>query len=160
MATGQQVFKLVASDAAEHDMFGLSVAVSGNLAIVGAPGDDDDGAVSGSAYLFDVTTGQQLFKLTASDALGDRIFGTSVAISGNRAIVGAPGNGIGVHYGSAYVFDVTTGQELFKLTAPDLNPPFFHDNFGGSVAISGNTVIVGDLEDDNDAGVASGGIPV
>jgi hypothetical protein len=155
VATGQQAFKLTASDAAEHDIFGLSVAISGNLGIVGAPGDDDGGDASGSAYLFNVVTGQQLFKLTASDARGGRIFGTSVAISGNRAIVGAPWNDVGVHLGSAYLFDVTTGQEQFKLTAPDANPPFFHDKFGSSVAIGGNTAIVGDPLD-NDAGVASG----
>jgi hypothetical protein len=82
--------KLTASDAAADDRFG-SVAISDNMALVGANGNDDDGSDSGSAYLFDVTTGNQLAKLTASDAAAGDLFGRSVAISGNTALVGATG---------------------------------------------------------------------
>ncbi len=60
--------KLTASDAAAGDVFGHLVAISGTTALVGAHGNDDAGSESGSAYLFDVATGVQLFKLTASDA--------------------------------------------------------------------------------------------
>lgn len=147
---GDELFKLTASDAATDDQFGWSIGVSGNTAIVGAEGDDDAGDRSGSAYLFDVTTGQELRKLIASDAAADATFGRSVAISGNVAIVGAQRHNNTA--GAAYLFDVTTGQELFKLTASDAMPDKF---FGGSVAISGNTAIVGASSDDH-AGSGSG----
>jgi len=127
---GDELFKLTASDAAANDVFGSSVAISGNTAVIGAPYDN-----SGSAYLFDVTTGQQLRKLTTSDVDEDD-FGASVAINDNKALVGAKGYGSE----SAYLFDVTTGNELFKLTAFDTA---LGDGFGNSVAISGNTAIIG-----------------
>jgi len=141
VTTGNQLFKLTASDASRYDWFGTSVAISGNTAIVGKTGGDDGGSLSGSAYLFDVTTGNQLLKLTASDAAPEDRFGTSVAIGGNTAIVGAQHNDdSGSDSGSAYLFDVTTGNQLFKLTASDAAEG---DRFGTSVAISGNTAIVG-----------------
>jgi hypothetical protein len=74
-------------------------------AIVGTHKDDAGGMDSGSAYLFDTTTGQQLFKLTASDAAAEDFFGTSIAISGAAFIAGAVGaDAAGVDSGSAYVF--------------------------------------------------------
>jgi hypothetical protein len=60
------VAKLTASDGAAQDGFGFSVAIDGNTVVVGAREDEDIGAHSGSAYLFD-TNGQQTAKLTASD---------------------------------------------------------------------------------------------
>ena len=153
--TGAQVSKLTAADAAANDRFGISVDISGNTAIVGSQLDDDAGSRSGSAYLFNATTGAQLFKLTADDAgSGDR-FGTSVAIDGTTAIVGSiRDDDKGSDAGAAYVFDVTTGNQLFKLTAGDGDTS---DNFGTSVAISGNFAIVGSPFEDTqgvDAGAA------
>ena len=87
--------KLNASDG--KACFGRSVAISGNTAIVGAQGVDYGGDTDGRAYVFDVTAGTQLFKLTPSDGAG--YFGNSVAISGDTAIVGAPGNS------SAYLYN-------------------------------------------------------
>lgn len=151
VTTGKQLFKLTASDGAANDNFGISVMISGNTAIVGAPYDDDAGNASGSAYLFDVTTGDQLMKLTADDAAAADIFGRSVAISGNTAIVGAHGdNDAGNSSGSVYLFDVTTGEQLVKLSASDGTE---RDYFGFSVAISGNRAIAGAYGDD----VANGG---
>ena len=121
--TGDPLTKLTASDAADDDWFGWSVAADGNTAIVGAIGDADAGLFTGSAYLFDLTTSDELFKLTASDGADDDFFGFSVAISGNIAIIGAPGDeDAGVQSGSAYLFDMTTGDELAKLTASDAAP--------------------------------------
>ena len=150
VATARRLFKLTAFDGDENDTFGWSVAISGTTAIVGARWDDDDGFNSGSAYLFDTTTGQQLRKLTASDAAEDDRFGWSVAISGSIAVIGAPGDDNS--RGSAYVFDTTTGRQLFKLTASDA---VIVDRFGWSVAISGTTAIVG-APFNSDAGSASG----
>ena len=133
--TGNQISKLTANDAMRGDYFGESVGISGNTAIVGAYADDDAGVESGSAYLFDVTTGNQLRKLTADDATTLDFFGFSVGISGNTAIVGAAADDhAGIFSGSAYLFDVTTGNQLFKLTASDAA----QDNrFGYSADISG-----------------------
>ena len=152
--TGAELHKLTASDGAVGDQFGESVAISGNYAIVGAAKNDDDGTNSGSAYIFDVTTGNQLHKLTASDGAETDYFGYSVAISGNYAIVAAKyKDDNGSNSGSAYIFDVTTGNQLHKLTASDGAES---DYFGYSVAISGNYAIVGANGDDNDNGIDSG----
>ena len=145
--------KLTADDGAAFDDFGSSVALFGTTALVGARFDDDNGADSGSAYLFDTTTGTQLHKLTASDgAAGDR-FGLRVALSGSTALVGASADDDnGVNSGSAYLFDTTTGTQLRKLTAPD---GAALDSFGGFVALSGTTALVGAVGDDEN-GIATG----
>ena len=151
-ASGRQIAKLTASDGAAGDRFGRSVAISGTTAIVGAYLDDDNGSGSGSAYLFDITTGRQIAKLTASDGAAFDVFGHSVAISGTTAIVGAfQDDDNGSSSGSAYLFDITTGQQIAKLTAPD---GAANDNFGLFVAISGTTAIVGARGDDDNGGTS------
>src|SRR5690606_29767164 len=85
--------KVLAYDRAVGDQFGTSVSRSGNSALVGALRDDDNGADSGSAYLYqyDPSSGTWMeTKLTASDGAADDLFGISVSLSGNRALVGAP----------------------------------------------------------------------
>ncbi len=111
---GDQLAKLLADDGAAFDNFGVSVAISGTTAIVGALLDDDNGANSGSAYLFETATGWQTAKLLPDDGATGDGFGYSVAISGppgNKvAMVGAPGdNDNGFDSGSAYLFDTTPG---------------------------------------------------
>ncbi|MFK7758408.1 MAG: hypothetical protein AB8C13_00500 [Phycisphaerales bacterium] len=151
--TGQELFRFVASDASASDQFGSTVAISGSIAVVGAAGNDEGGSLSGSAYVFDTITGQQLFKLTASDAVAFDLFGQSVAVSGTLAIIGAAGNDdAGSSSGSAYIFDTTTGQQLLKIAAIDAAEV---NQFGYSVAISGNRAVVGSIGDD-DAGMNSG----
>ena len=96
-----------------NDQFGYSVSVDGNLALVGAVGEDDaDGTRSGKAYIFDVTTGSLLHTLHNPNAYGtsaDDEFGEAVAISGNYAIVGAYGEGDagGTYSGKAYVYQIS-----------------------------------------------------
>lgn len=148
--------RLIAADGELHDKFGHSVAISGDTAIIGAYQDDDHGSSSGSAYIFvrDPATSNwsEQAKLTATDAASDDDFGLSVAISGNTAIVSAKVN---VNNGAAYIFerDPATGvwTEL-KLLASD---GAAGDHFGSSVAISGDTIIVGAIGDD-DNGSSSG----
>ena len=89
---GDQLFKLLPNDGWPSDSFGWSVAVSGTTAIVGASSHDENGTDSGSAYLFDTTTGQQIVELLADDGAPHDHFGFSVAISGTTAIVGAAGD--------------------------------------------------------------------
>jgi hypothetical protein len=150
--TGQQLFKLLPLDGMFGDEFGISVGVSGDTAIVGSHQDDDNGNFSGSAYLFDTTTGLQVDKLLPEDGQTSDLFGRSVSISGATAIVGAHnrgGNG-----GTAYLFDINTGEQLFQLFAGDQTGT---EVFGWSVAISGVTAIVsahGDIENGGHAGAA------
>lgn len=139
--TGKQLFKLLPNDGNVVDFFGQAVAICGTIAIVGAPWDDDNGSASGSAYLFDTNTGQQIFKLLPDDGVGGDFFGESVAISGTTAIVGAWAHDESASdSGAAYLFDTTTGQQRFKLLP---NDGAFRDTFGKSVAINGTTAIVG-----------------
>ena len=146
-ATGEQIAKLLPDDGAEGDFFGISVAVSGATAIVGAYTNDDNGTNSGAAYLFDATTGAQIAKLLPNDGATDDFFGISVAISGTTAIVGADGvDDNGSVSGAAYLFDTTTGQQIAKLLPDD---GAAYDHFGISVAISGATAIVGANQDDD-----------
>ena len=150
--TGQQMFKFTPADGAAGDRLGRTIGLSGNTAIVGSLLDDDNGTDSGSAYLFDVTTGTQIAKLLPGDGAEYRGFGISVAIDGPTAIVGSNDIVNGNNSGSAYVFDLPTGQELFKLLPADGEES---DYFGDSVAISGSDVVVGAWHD-NDNGAASG----
>ncbi len=148
VTTGQQLFKLTADDAAEDDQFGYSVSINGDAAVVGARGDNNK---EGSAYLFDVTTGRQLFKLTADDTAEDDWFGHSVSINGDIAIVGAPFHVSRVNYGSVYVFDATTGEQIHKLTD---NNSTEAGAFGYSISIDGDIAIIGELIDGARAGEA------
>jgi hypothetical protein len=149
--------KITASDAAAYDNFGVSVAISGDTAIVGARYDDDAGDRSGSAYIFvrNGTSWTQQAKLAASDTAAGDEFGLSVAVSGDTAIVGARyDDDAGDRSGSAYIFvrNGTSWTQQAKLTASDAAAG---NEFGVSVAISGEVAIVGAWRDD-DAGDASG----
>ena len=104
-----QSAKLVPSDGAASDYLGYEkgVAISGDVAVVGAYRDDDDGTESGSAYIFryDGTSWSQTEKLTANDAASSDRFGYSVAISCDTVVVGANQNDDnGTDSGSAYVY--------------------------------------------------------
>jgi alpha-tubulin suppressor-like RCC1 family protein len=145
----------------DSDVFGFSVAISGNYCIVGAYMEDDTtGTESGKAYIFDVTTGALLRTLSDPNAYGtsDDYFGHSVAISGNYCIVGAfrEDDAGGTDSGKAYIFNVTTGSLLFTLDNPNAYGTSSDDYFGRAVAISGNYCIVGAYLEDNAIGTASG----
>jgi outer membrane protein assembly factor BamB len=149
VVTGQQLHKLTALDAAAGDWFGISVGVSGDKALVGAYQDDPMGNNSGSAYLFDVTTGSQVRKLMPADGSANDNFGISVGIDGTRAVVGAYQDD---NRGSAYIFDANTGQQLSKFSPADLASSAY---FGGDLAISGDLVVVAANSDD-ESGLFSG----
>lgn len=143
-----------ASDAATDDIFGGSVSISGDYAIVGATGNDDGGSASGSAYIFIRTgtnTWSQQAKLPASDAAAVDYFGESVSISGDYAIVGAPYNDdAGNASGSAYSFvrSGTSWSQQAKIQASDAAA---EDQFGVRVAIDGAYAIVGAWLEDTGA---------
>ena len=145
-----------------NDYFGSTVAISGNYCIVGAFAEDDSGGSdSGKAYIFDVTTGSLLRTLNNPNAFGtstNDYFGSTVAISGNYCIVGtfAEDDSDGSSSGKAYIFDVTTGALLQTLNNPNAYSTSANDNFGYSVAISGNYCIVGAYAEDDSGGSSSG----
>jgi len=152
-ATGQQLHKLVPSDGSQGDLFGCSVSMDGGQALIGARYDDVFSLGSGSAYLFDAGTGQELLKLTPSYGYSIDEFGYSVSLGGGRALVGAPyANKAATDSGAAYVFDATTGQQLHELTPTDGE---YSDHFGSAVALDGNLALVG-TPDDDDNGYDSG----
>ena len=142
-----EVAKLTAADAAAGDLFGISVALHGDTALVGARLDDDGGAQSGSAYLFERDQGGannwgEVNKLTAAGAGGGEWFGQSVALESDRAVVGALDLAA---TGSAHVFERDHGGagnwgEVVRLTPSD---GVAGDQFGFTVALSGDAVAVG-----------------
>jgi hypothetical protein len=141
--TGQQLARLLPDDGDPGDRFGFSVAIHGARALIGAPGDSTPEFRAGSVYVFDAQSGAQLSKLTASDGAIWHEFGTSVAIDGDRGLIGAPYAGGGS--GAAYLFDLTTGSQLSVLRA---NDGAVEDLFGASVAMHGTTALVGAPWDD------------
>jgi len=148
---GTQLAKIKASDGAAFDYFGTSVAVGSGRIVVGATNDDDLGAESGSAYIFNLS-GTQLAKIKASDGAADDNFGNSVAIGSGRIVVGAwLDDDLGSASGSAYIFDLS-GTQLAKIKASD---GAASDYFGISVAIGSGRIVVGAYGDD-DSGSDSG----
>ena len=123
---------LVLQDTTVLSSQGWSIDTSGNLAIVGAPYDS-----GGYALVYNIETGEQLYRLQANDTVLNDHFGFSVAIDGNRAIIGARGDDSA--RGSAYVFDLSTGQQIRKLTAANR---VSNTQFGLSVDISGDLAVV------------------
>jgi hypothetical protein len=145
---GNELTKLTASDGMASDRFGIGVAVSGDTAIVGAPIED---AQLGAAYVYVRVGGAWIeqAKLVASDRLTSHKFGYSVALSGDTAVIGSTTAAVATspHHthplpGSAHVFERAgdTWIERAKLTASD---GAYGDDFGFSVAISDDTVLVG-----------------
>lgn len=148
-----QVAKLTADDGMSADLFGTSVAVSGDMAIVGAVYADVDGhSAQGAAYVFYRDRGGpgawgQVTKLTADDGMAVDLFGQSISVSGDVAVVGAVGADVGGNsdQGAAYVFyrdrnGPDAWGQVAKLTASD---GAAGDNFGVSVSVSGDTAVVG-----------------
>ncbi len=165
----EQVNKIVASDRESADEFGKSVSISGDYAIVGAHNEDEDAGggntliAAGSSYIFynNAGTWVQVNKIVASDRESADEFGTSVSISGDYAIVGAPfenedasgGNSIS-NSGSAYVFYNNSGtwEQVDKIVASDRASS---DYFGFSVSISGDYAIIGAYQEDHDVSGAN-----
>lgn len=153
-----QEAKLLPSNGSEEDFFGLAVAISGDVAIVGAAQDSDKGNNSGAAYIFrfDGENWNEEAKLVSSEGEYGDLFGRPVDISGDVVIVGANSddNNNGVHSGAAYIyrFDGNSWIEETKLVASDGE---YADGFGFSVSIDNDTAVVGAWHDD-DSGWQSG----
>ena len=155
--TGQQLLKLVPDDGETYDLFGYSVAIQGDTALIGSYWDDDNGERAGSAYLFDLTTGALLHKLLAEDGAAFDSFGITVALTGDLALVSSyHDDDNGEDSGSVYVFDVNSGTQLYKLYPDD---PQVGQSFGGPVAAENNIAVFGAVGDDTN-GTMSGAVYV
>jgi len=144
--TGDQLFKLTANDAHMGQSFGTAVAIQGDLAIVGALGDNENGNQSGAVYVFNVATGAQIAKLTPSNAAPGQQFGRSVAISGEIVMVGASGVDAGSPNGAAYFFNFVPntpdyGEQIDKLDV--CMQPQTNDQLGVEVALNEHIAMVG-----------------
>ena len=133
--------KLLASDGADWDLFGISIAVDGDTTVIGAEEDDDNGEESGSAYVFTRAGGVWIeqAKLLPDDGAAEDFFGGSVTLDGDTAVIGAAG--------AAYVFTQTGGvwTEQVKLVPSD---GAVQEGF--SVSLDGDSVVIGvQLDDDN-----------
>ncbi len=141
-----QHVKLTAGDRKGGDQLGYAVAISGNEIIAGAPLQDAGGRSSGAAYIFQKSEESgwvESSKLSDGETASEDQFGTSVAISGNIAVSGAQqGDDIAPNAGAAYIFERNRilWLQRGKLTAEDGKAG---DMFGNSVAISGETILVG-----------------
>ena len=145
------------SDADFEDAFGDAIAIDGTLMIVGAPGDSDNGGLSGSAYLFDTAAGAELAKLTPADGAALDEFGFSVDLdaAAGIAIVGARRrDGL---TGVAFLFDITDPANPVELATLASSDRMSGDMFGFDVAVEGATALVGAIFNDEagfDAGAA------
>jgi len=154
---------LAMTDADDFEVYENEVAIDGDTFVVGARRDDDNGLDSGSAIVYTRTETQpngsaswtEQAKLTPSDGATRDLFGNAVAIDGDTIVVGCYLDGDkGFHSGSVYVFTLmgTTWAEQAKLVPQD---GAANNQFGGSVAIDGDTIVVGAAEDDTN-GMSSG----
>ena len=134
------------------ELFGSAVALSGDRALIGAHGSEEKGRDSGVAYIFQRVNGEwkEEAKLVPVDGNCGYYFGLDVALSGDTAIIGSP---FGSYSGSVYVFvrqdsgtrDDGTWEEVQTLTPANGKAG---DWFGYSVAISGDTAVIGAVYDD------------
>ncbi len=143
--TWDEGVKIVADDADTFDRFGWSVAINGDVAIVGARFDDEGGDQAGAAYIFQRTGPGNIWdtgtKIMAQDAEKNDDFGISVAISSDFAVVGSTGNNNSS--GAIYIYKKNTNNTWSfhaKIPSHDAGSS---DLFGISVAISGDYIIVG-----------------
>lgn len=127
--------------AASGDAFGAAVALVGNKLLIGTPKDDNGAVDAGRAYLYDASNGALLHTFDNPSAEAGDLFGGSVAMYGNLAVIGAAGDDqAGTDAGQVYVYDVTTGQLLRTISAPVTAAG---DQFGASVSLFNDNVVVG-----------------
>ena len=124
----------------------FTVALSGDRVLIGTVNNVPEVGVPGQGQLFDARTGTLLATFGNPSASADDDFGVSIALSGNRVLIGAPDdNTAGFGVGRAYLFDATTGELLHIIDDPT---PTDNDGFGRSVALEGDRVLISDRGDD------------
>jgi hypothetical protein len=147
-----------------NDGFGHSLAIDGSSMVVGAPYEKVSGFDRGQGYAFQLVGGQWFWtsELASTADFSGQVHGTSIDVSGDLAVVGAPGDGPGLGYdapGAAYVY--RRSGNFWSLEAklgPD-DELFTFPEFGSSVAVDGNRVLVGS-KGGGEGGVLSGSVYV
>lgn len=137
------------------DGFGAAISISGNLLVVGASLDDAGATDSGSVYVFDLASATPMVPIATIPnpgvAAGD-LFGSSVAISGNKVVVGAMADDSSAsNSGIAYLFELGGASSEVPVQTFANPGPLAEDGFGGAVGISGNTIAIGASGDDTGA---------
>lgn len=156
IASGNLLHKLIPNDPQSGSQFGTTVAVQGDLIAIGAPFTGDRGTNTGSVYIFDAITGNQLTKIIADDTAALDWFGISVAIDSDILVIGAvntqvPGGG----EGSVYIYDINTFTMIDKVNIPVVSG--VNDRFGGEVAASEGDILTSNfnqVENGLETGVA------
>lgn len=138
--------ELTPSESSAEAAFGWTVAVNGDTAVIGAPGETVDGVVDkGSAYVFARTGGTwtEQARLTGTDPATGDSFGLSVDVDGDTVMIGSPNDETapGIYAGATYAFarSGTTWDQTQKLAPSDAAARFF----GASVALAGETALIG-----------------
>src|SRR5262245_28520066 len=140
--TGRFIQGLLNPTPLGSENFGSSLAVEADTLVVGAPGAVVSGVRAGEAYLFDLTTGTRIATMSNPAPLAFADFGRSVAISGDRVLIGAPGSVfLGVNPAAAYVYDSRTGLPVRTISDPTPSLP----GFGAGVALRGDAALIGDV---------------
>jgi len=153
---GTNEVKITASDGAAEDSFGWTVAVDDGKVAIGARNDDDNGASSGSVYVYDLD-GSNEVKITSNDSSNYDFFGNVVALGEGKLAVGARNSGSTNGKGAVYVYEVSDLTSApTKLVAADVADG---DDFGASISITSNKLVIGSPEDD-DVGGNSGSVYV
>jgi hypothetical protein len=137
------------------DRFGHAVAISGTHVVVGADLDDTRASNAGSAYLFDVSSSTPsvvLFTMNDPTPTASRGFGESVAVFGNRLVIGAPQDDtVARAAGMAHIYDLSSSTPMVPMISLCHPNPGSGYYFGTSVAICGTLVVVGAHGDDTGA---------
>jgi len=157
--TWSQAAELDPGVRAAEDLFGYSVAISGDTAVIGATDTGDFGVSSGSAYVF-VNSGNDDWvmqkELHAGNAQINHRFGIASAISGDTAIVTSSKNsGAFAESGAAYVFVRDAANDWSEPIKLEPSDPGFFAHFGSAVAIDGDTAVIG-AKDDGQNGFQAG----
>ncbi|MEM8679727.1 MAG: hypothetical protein AAGF97_10285, partial [Planctomycetota bacterium] len=137
---------------AADDRFGFDLDVDRNLMAVAAPLEDEAGVDAGVVYVYDLSSGQPelSMKLFSPNPTAGDVFGSSVAVSGNRIVVGADQDDTGAtNAGRVYVFDLGVLDPLQPVFTIDNPSPETDDQFGDTVALQGDQLIVGAPTDDS-----------
>jgi hypothetical protein len=146
-----QEARLEPSDGGIGSRFGLRVAIGGEIAVVGAPSGQGGGATGGAVYVFRRRSGvwQQEARLVDPEAAAGRVFGSAVALSGERLLVGAPAEGgarapgvTGERSGTAYLFQHVGDAWLLAARLIPLGAER-SERFGAAVALEGGWALVG-----------------
>lgn len=141
--SGLQLGELLPSNGETGSMFGISISMTDTHALVGSFQDSDPNNITGAAYLFELATGAQVGKLTPDDGHDIDLFGFSVALSDERAVVGAPFSDnpvAGPESGAAYLFDTQTGAQIAKMAPSDAS---WGGHFGYAVALHEDVMAIG-----------------